>query len=602
MFYLLIFCEVYSQNVAAFPLCTGPAINLGNDVVICEGDSVILNATGSFDRIVWNNGASSSSIKVKTSGTYIVHGLKASTIDLITNGDFHDTLTTFTSDYLTANGNQPYNRIVNPNYFKIVPTTGDAYWDFDPNCKDHTSGNGSSNMLAVNGYTNLNKKIWCQTVTVQPGKTYNLSAWATSMAGAGKTTSNPAKLQFKINNTNVGSVLNLPTTACSWQNFNTAWPSGVATSAQICIYDNVFTNSGNDFAIDDIKFTIADTCRISDTIVVTVNPKPIVNLGNDISTCAASATLTVANTQPSWTYSWNNGSTVNPTVINGAGTYNVTVTDANGCKNSDNINVTFVNAAKINLGNDTSFCSGGSKLLDAGTGYTTYTWSGAKTGSAQTIIADVSGTYIVNATGACNSSDTIVVNVLSKPSASLGNDVTTCGATAALAVASPQPGDSYLWSEGSVVSSILVNTSGSYWVEVTNTNNCSARDTAVVSLINNANVNLGNDTSLCSGDSKLLNAGTGYTSYSWTGAKTGNSSTMLADIAGTYIVNVSAAGGCNDADTFVISINAKPTVNLGNDISSCSANVTLHAGNNFNSYVWNDASTDSTLAMASAGT
>jgi len=599
--YLFVFCEAFSQGVAAFPVCNNQSISLGNDVVFCEGDSVTLNAAGIFDRIVWSNGASTSSIKVKTSGTYIVHGLKASTVDLITNGDFHDTLTTFTSDYLTANGNQPYNRIVNPNYFKIVPTTGDAYWDFDPNCKDHTSGNGTSNMLAVNGYTGLNKKVWCQTVTVQAGKTYNLSAWAASMAGTGKTTSNPARLQFKINNVNVGSVLNLPTTACSWQNFNTNWSSGVATSAQICIYDNVITNSGNDFAIDDISFTINDTCRVSDTVVVTVHPKPVVNLGNDISTCASSATLTVPNTQPSWTYQWSNGSTTNPTTVNTAGTYNVEVTDANGCKNSDNINLSIVSAVKINLGNDTSFCSGGNKLLDAGTGYTSYTWSGAKTGSAQTLVADMAGTYIVNATGACNSSDTIVVSVLSKPIASLGNDITSCSATATLSVANPQPGDSYLWSEGSVVSSILVNASGNYWVQVTNTNNCSARDTANVSLINNANVNLGNDTVLCIGDTKLLNAGTGYLSYFWSGAKTGSSSTLLADVAGTYIVNVSAGLGCTDIDTIVISYNALPNVNLGNDISSCSANVILHAGNNFTSYLWSNTSSDSTLVVNAPG-
>ncbi len=602
IFSLLVFCEVYSQNVAAFSVCPNQSISLGNDITICEGDSVTLSATGVYDRIVWNTGASASSIKVKTSGTYIVHGLKAATVDLVTNGDFHDTLTTFTSDYRTANGNQPYNRIVNPNYFKIVPRTGDAYWDFDPNCADHTSGNGSSNMLAVNGYTGLNKKIWCQTVPVQAGKNYNLSAWATSMAGAGKVTSNPAKLQFKINNVSVGATLNLPGTECSWRNMTAVWPSGVATSAEICIYNNVFTNAGNDFAIDDITFTTSDTCRVSDTVIVTVNPKPVVNLGSDISTCAASADLTVPNTQPSWTYLWNNSATSNPITVNSNGTYSVEVTDANNCKGSDAIDVAFVSASKINLGNDTAFCSGGSKLLDAGAGYTTYAWTGAKAGSTQTMVADVAGTYYVEASGVCNSKDTIVVSINAKPIVNLGSDISTCGSSVNLTVTGAQPADAFVWSDGSLVNPITVNSSGTYSVEVTNTSNCVGRDTVVVNLVTALNVNLGNDTSFCAGGTKLLDAGAGYNSYLWTGAKTGSSQTMLADIAGTYVVNVTAGGGCSDADTIVVSINAKPTVNLGADITSCAASVDLHAQPNFTSYLWSDASSDSVLTVSSSGT
>ncbi|MFZ9846941.1 MAG: hypothetical protein ACO3EE_02170 [Flavobacteriales bacterium] len=108
-------------------------------------------------------------------------------------------------------------------------------------------------------------------------------------------------MQIKINNVNVGAQVSLTGTECSWKNITGTWASGVSVSAQVCIYDNNIVSNGNDFGLDDISFTTADTCRVSDTIVVTVNPKPVVNLGADIATCAASAVLTVPNTQPSWT-------------------------------------------------------------------------------------------------------------------------------------------------------------------------------------------------------------------------------------------------------------------------------------------------------------
>ena len=66
--------------------------------------------------------------------------------------------------------------------------------------------------------------------------------------------------------------------------------------------------------------------------------------------------------------------------------------------------------ASINLGNDTTFCTGGFVLLDAGTGFTSYSWStGATTAS---ILISSSATIWVQATGPCvSASDTIVVTV-----------------------------------------------------------------------------------------------------------------------------------------------------------------------------------------------
>ncbi len=603
--FTLIFCGAFSQNVALFPICNPGSISLGNDVTFCSGDSVTFTANGTYDRFVWNTGASGPSLKVKTSGTYIVHGLKSATVELINNGNFNTNTVNFTSDYTNAVGNLQYDVISQPNYYKIVPKTDDAYWDFTNTCMDHTSANLSSNMLAVNGYKlSTTKKIWCQTVAVNANQNYTLSAWAATMGKDGIANINPAKLQFKINNVVVGSTLNLTTTTCDWKNFTNTWASGVNTSAQVCIYDiyNDLNGNGNDFAIDDISLKTVDTCRVSDTVVVIVNPKPVVNLGNDVSTCSgASVALTVPNTQPSWTYFWSTSETTNPISVSASGTYSVTVTDNKGCTGNDNIGVTFNNNSTISLGNDISQC-GGSVNLDAGAGFTTYAWSGVKTGSGQTMLADVSGQYIVSASnGSCNAKDTINVNLYSLPTVNLGPDQTSC--TGNVVVKAGPNFASYLWSNaisGPIDSNITVNSSSSVWVEVTNNNNCKDRDTMQVNIVNNLVINLGNDTNVC-GTSLLLDAGAGLSSYTWSGIKSGSGRTMLADVSGEYIIDASS-GSCSDIDTINVTLHSLPTVNLGNDQSTCSGNIILHAGPTFSSYLWSDATTDSTLTSSGQGT
>ncbi len=80
-------------------------------------------------------------------------------------------------------------------------------------------------------------------------------------------------------------------------------------------------------------------CQNTDSIQITVNPLPNVNAGNDQTTCnGQSVTL---NASGATTYSWNNSVTNNsvftPTATN---TYIVVGTDANGCQDSDTVNVT----------------------------------------------------------------------------------------------------------------------------------------------------------------------------------------------------------------------------------------------------------------------
>ena len=51
-----------------------PTIDLGPDTIICEGDSILFDASGNSTTFLWSNGKSGSSIKVANEGLYWVEG------------------------------------------------------------------------------------------------------------------------------------------------------------------------------------------------------------------------------------------------------------------------------------------------------------------------------------------------------------------------------------------------------------------------------------------------------------------------------------------------------------------------------------------------
>src|SRR5690606_27856499 len=81
-------------------------------------------------------------------------------------------------------------------------------------------------------------------------------------------------------------------------------------------------------------------CSATDTIVVTVIPNPIVDLGNDTTDCVNGGPITLtAGTSTSNTYAWSNGDTTPSTTVTTSGTYSVIVTNGSGCQGTDTINV-----------------------------------------------------------------------------------------------------------------------------------------------------------------------------------------------------------------------------------------------------------------------
>jgi gliding motility-associated-like protein len=106
------------------------------------------------------------------------------------------------------------------------------------------------------------------------------------------------------------------------------------------LWQNNSTNSTFTTSVAGTYYvTITDSfgCMGSDTMLVAIYPKPLVNIGKDTILCPPGATI-VLNTKGGFkNYLWQNGSTDSAITVSTIGEYKVTVTDTNGCIASDSI-------------------------------------------------------------------------------------------------------------------------------------------------------------------------------------------------------------------------------------------------------------------------
>lgn len=208
-----------------------------------------------------------------------------------------------------------------------------------------------------------------------------------------------------------------------------------------------------------------------DTIVKTIEilslPIPLVDLGNDTSICqGTSITLSTSGIEPS--YVWNTGSLGSSIDVTDEGTYWVKASNLCGSL-SDSIEITFFTSEmQIDLGRDTSFCSGSSIKLNAGKGADSYLWNQGSESDA--IVVENEGFYWVRALDKCSIlTDTVFIEELVRPSINLGMDTLICDGIN-LELTAEYPESDYFWNDSSEEASISVNEEGSYRVKVTN--NC----------------------------------------------------------------------------------------------------------------------------------
>jgi len=146
----------------------------------------------------------------------------------------------------------------------------------------------------------------------------------------------------------------------------------------------------------------------SNSISMTVFKNPVVSLDKTTTLCAAGNRILDAGNYNS--YLWNDSSSGSTLFVNNPGTYNVTVTDNNGCKGTDTSNITaFLPPVTNFLPIDTAICSYGLLSLTPKAGYRNYLWNNNSIGS--TITISQPGLYWLEVTdnNNCKGRDSILV-------------------------------------------------------------------------------------------------------------------------------------------------------------------------------------------------
>ncbi|MCZ2460046.1 MAG: gliding motility-associated C-terminal domain-containing protein [Chitinophagales bacterium] len=480
--------------------------------------------------------------------------------NLIKNGNFDSGNTDFTSDYQYSASGLP------PGVF-FVGTNPSTWNPGMPACKDHTTGNG--NMMLVNGTETDGVAVWSETITVLPNTNYAFSTWIQNISNT-----NPARLQFSVNNTPLGDIFEASTTSCLWEQFYIVWNSGNNNTATISIINKNTLFTVNDFALDDISFS--PIYIKMDSVIITVD-SPYVKTSNDTTFCAGEQ-IQLYTTGAS-TYSWSpatglsNSNIPNPVASPVATTnYIVTGIDPNGCTSKDSVLITVNPKPVITRSNDTLICKNTTVQLFAGGG-TTYSWSPSATlndpnSSNPVATPPVSTEYYVTVTDAnsCTNTDSVRVNIRPDPVFFISPPANLCENNSVQLAASG--GDIYAWQPSASLDNTnspnpiaSPGTTTTYSVQITETtcNNSKTLSTTITVVPSPVvHASKSNDVD-CSNDASNLSA-TGAVSYSWSPAATLNDPNIQNPIARPtattlYTVKGTDANGCTNVDTVTVYVN-----------------------------------------------
>lgn len=536
---------------------TGLTVNLGKDTSICSGESITIDANNPGSSFIWNTGETSQTISPNVAGTY---GLTVTDASGCQGSD---------SIVLTTNPVPTVNLGNNLTICAGTTTSVDA-------------GNAGSTFLWSSGETT-------QTISSNAAGKYYVD-----VTSNGCTASDT--IEISVSNTVVD--LGNDTTICTGSSLTLdagnpgagyLW-NNAATSQSITV-----GTAGTYF----VDVTNNDGCLGTDSVEVTIG-NLTVSLGPDTALCAGEPFSLNATTAGS-TYLWSTGATSPIIDASNAMEYSVIVTSASGCEGKDTVAVSAKAGPIISIGNDTTICNGSTLTLDAGSGVNyNYLWSSSA--SSQTIQVSTGGTYFVEVTVAgssCLGKDTIDVQISNNLSVNLGNDTTICG-TDVMTVSTGIAGN-HLWSNGEVAGTININSAGTYYVDVTDANNCLGTDTIKVSQGIQPLVNLGNDTSSCATINIIVDAQNPGATYLWSSGAT--SQTINVVSTGVYFVDVTNTDNCTTRDSLeVIGATSNLTVDLGPDSTFC-GNIfyTRNAGNPGSTYEWNTGESTQSINIASAG-
>ena len=537
------------------PSLAAPVINTQNLGALSAGISTTLGAFNCFYTVQWYKNGSSigsgSSISVIPAAcdTYTATCVNGSVVSPASNA----LIAPATNPTIT---NQPQASTVCAGRTAIlsVVATGAISYQWRRN---GTNISGETNAsLSVSNVTAANAGPYDVLVNSKCGS-------ITSQAASFTISTGPS-LSFSTNNVSCFEAANgsATVTPTSKSPYSYSWTNG-GTSATI---NNLIPNTYT------VTVTDGDGCTKSGSVSITKPTALGLSTSNTAVSCkngnTGSVTANPSGGTSPYSYAWSNGATTQTVNNLTAGTYNVTITDANRCTKTGSATVTEPTELMLTSSSVPVKCKGESNgsasvVASGGTAPYTYSWSGIEVPSIPTLSNVSVGNYTVTVTdgNGCTRSTTITVveaatllTITGTPTTAVkcngGND-----GVASVNVTGGAGSYSYTWTTKASTQTISNLSAGEYGISVLDAYGC----------VRNANVIITQSTLLMLSTSSVavkckngnngsatinVNGGISPYTYLWnTGATTTSISNL---VAGTYNVTVKDANNCAKSITIVV--------------------------------------------------
>lgn len=351
------------------------------------------------------------------------------------------------------------------------------------------------------------------------------------------------------------------------------------------------------------------------------------------TSCAAAPnggiSLTVSGGAAPYSYSWSGGEATKDISGKNAGSYTVSITDANGCTagvsvtlNTDSSKLLNASVGAITKASCNTAANGGAVVTVSG-GKAPYTYSWSPGGAAtKDLVNVIAGTYVLTVTDALGCTKQVTANITIDSAIAIRG---TLDSTKASGCASSASGAAYVsisggatpysysWKRGSVTvattEDLIGVTAGSYTLTVTDNNGCTVVLNATVGVLPSG-VSVALDsvqrpTCLVSADGKVyVSVSGGLTPYTYSWSNGATTEDLISANPGTLVLTVTDANGCPGQLIVNLSYDTSKTLVVKNDSlkgagcltgKSAAVYITASGGTAPYSYLWSDGSVGADL-------
>lgn len=483
----------------------------------------------------WSTGEATASISSLAAGTYSVtvtdsHNCKSNSFISLTNN--YSLTSTISSTNVSCNGG-------NNGSATILPSGGTSPYSYVWNNGDLTS------VISL-----LSAQLFSVTITDANGCTSINSVTVTQ----------PQIITTSITQTNVtcyGTANGTATivVAGGTSPYNYSWTSGDTTAITTALDAQNYSVQ----IIDANGCTQSASVLITEPISLTVTTSSndvLCNAGN-----SGSAMVTGVDGTAPYAYVWSTGGVANMENNLAAGTYTVTVTDANGCSSEGSVIISEPDVLVLTVSGVAANCgqSNGSAsvVVSGGSGPFMYNWSSGGTADIENNLA--AGNYSISVTdvNGCSQVNNVLVSNSAALSVAVSQTSVLCNGdnngTIDLSVTGGSGNFTYLWSNGDTTSSVSGLSPISYSYIVTDAANCQSTGVVIITqpdliVITSTTINetISNDGSI----DLTVSGGVAPYTFSWSD---GSSTEDLLNLAsGNYTVTITDSYGCIHIETITV--------------------------------------------------